>query len=195
MAADGRTLAFAVTEQQRELRGLASVEVVAGTYSARTILSGRLQPVALAVDGQVVATALADGTVDVRTAPGRRVADLRVGAVRAIALSGGKLVALRSSRLDVYDLASGKRVQTVKLPHVSIDALDVAYGIAVVASGRTALAVDLTTGAKSVVGRAARPLVGVMIERPGVAYASTSGDRGVAAFVPLAKVVALLGRA
>jgi hypothetical protein len=55
--------------------------------------------------------------------------------------------------------------------------------------------VDLTTGAKAVVGRAARPLVGAMIERPGVAFASTSGDRGVATFVPLTKVEALLGRA
>jgi hypothetical protein len=195
MAADGRTLAFAITEQQRELRGLASVAVVAGTYSVRTILSGRLQPVALAVDGHLVATALADGTADVRTSFGRSVADLRVGTVRAIALSGGKLVALRSSSLDVYDVASGKRIHTVKLPHVTIDALDVQYGIAVVASGRSALAVDLTTGSKALVGRAAGPLVGAMIERPGVAFASTSGDRGVATFVPVAKVEALLGRA
>jgi hypothetical protein len=89
MAADGRTLAFGVTEQQRELRGLASVDVVDGKFSPRTILTGRVQPVALAVNGTLVATALANGTVDVRTILGRPVATLHVGDARAIALDAG----------------------------------------------------------------------------------------------------------
>jgi hypothetical protein len=193
MAADGNTLAFAVTNHERELRGLSSVNVIAGTYSPRTIITGRGQPVALAVDGTTIATLFADGTVDVRTAQGRSVARFAVGAGRAIALSDGKLVVLRATRLDVYSLASRNRIHAVRIPRVTVNALDAQYGIAVVASGRNALAVDLATGAAAVVGSSASPLVGAAIERPGVAFASTRGDRGLATFVPLARVQALLG--
>jgi len=192
MAADGKTLAFGVTEQQRELRGLASVDVVAGKFSPRTILTGRLQPVGLAVNGDVVATALADGTVDVRTVHGRRIAAIDTGRVDAIALDAGKLVALRPGRLDVYDLASASRERSVPVPRAT--RLDVQYGIAVLAAGRQALAVDLTSGRHAVVGRAPSTLLGVAIERPGVAFASTSAHAGIAKFVPLAHVQSLLGR-
>jgi hypothetical protein len=194
MAADGNTIAFGVTEQQRELRGLASVDVVVGTYSLRTIISGRFQPVGLAVSGNVVATALADGTVDVRTVFGRRIADVRAGAARAIALDGRRLVVLRSAALDVYDLSTGKRARSIRLPRITADAVDTQYGIAVVAAGREVLGVDLKTGAKAVVANAPDPILGVALERPGVAFASTTGNRGLARFVPLARVEALLGR-
>jgi hypothetical protein len=194
MAADGRTLAFGVTEQQRELRGLASVDVVAGKFSPRTILTGRVQPVAIAVRDGVVATALANGTVDVRTVSGRRIADLRVGDARAIALDAGRLVVLQPARLDVYDLSSGARERTIRTPRVTASRLDVQYGIAVLAAGRHALAIDLTSGREAVVGSAPTKLLGVAIERPGIAFASTEADRGIAKFVPLARVRALLGR-
>jgi hypothetical protein len=193
MAADGKTLAFAVTNHERELRGLSSIDVIAGTYSPRTIITGRGQPVALSVDGNTIATLFADGTVDVRTARGRSVARFAVGTGRAIALSDGKLVVLRATRLDVYSLASRNRIHAVRIPRVTVNALDAQYGIAVVAAGRNALAVDLATGAVAVVGSSASPVVGAAIERPGVAFASTSGDRGLATFVPLARVQALLG--
>jgi hypothetical protein len=117
-----------------------------GRTSTRTILSGRLQPVGIAVDGNLVATGLADGTVDVRTVAARPVAALHVGTVRATALSGGKLVVLRSTRLDVYDLASKSRVDSIRIPRATIGAVDVQNGIAVVASGRNAVAVDLASG-------------------------------------------------
>jgi hypothetical protein len=193
MAADGKTLAFGVTEHQRELRGLASVDVVAGTFSPRTILTGRVQPVGLAVDGGVVATALADGTVDLRTVLGRRLAKLHVGDARAIALDGGKLVVLRPARVDVYD-QSGGRERTIPIPRATASRLDVEYGIAVLAAGRQALAIDLTTGREAVVGSAASTLLGVAIERPGVAFAATNARGGIAKFVPLARVQSLLGR-
>jgi hypothetical protein len=194
MAADGRTLAFGVTEQQRELRGLASVDVVSGKFSPRTILTGRVQHVGLAVAGNLVATALADGTVDVRTAQGRHVATLHTGHVDAIALDAGKLVALRPARLAVYDLASASRERTIPIPRATANRLDVQYGIAVLAAGRQAIAVDLTTGREAVVGSGASSLLGVAIERPGVAFASTGTRGGLARFVPLARVQSLLGR-
>jgi hypothetical protein len=194
MAADGSTLAFGVTEQQRELRGLASVDVVSGKYSPRTILTGRVQPVGVAVDGDVVATALADGTVDVRTVRGRHAATLHAGHVGAIALDAGKLVALRPGRLAVYDLASATRERTIPIPRATANRLDVQYGIAVLAAGRQALAVDLTTGRQAVVGSVASRLLAVAIERPGVAFASTGARSGLARFVPLARVQQLLGR-
>ena len=86
------------------------------------------------------------------------------------------------------------RVQAVKIPRVSLNTLDLQYGIAVVAAGRKAIAVDLTTGRSAVVGRASSRLLGVAIERPGVALASTTAERGLATFVPLAHVEAVLGR-
>ena len=112
--------------------------------------------------------------------------------VDAIALDEGKLVALRPGRLDVYDLASASRERSVPVP--SATRLDVQYGIAVLAAGRQALAVDLTNGRQAVVGRAASTLLDVAIERPGVAFAATSARAGIAKFVPLARVQSLLGR-
>jgi hypothetical protein len=194
MAADGSTLAFGVTEQQRELRGLASVDVVSGKFTPRTILTGRVQPVGVAVDGNVVATALADGTVDIRTARGRHLATLLTGHVGAIALDAGKLVVLRPAQLAVYDLASASRERTIPIPRATTNRLDVQYRIAVLAAGRRALAVDLTTGRQAVVGSAPSRLLGVAIERPGVAFASTGARSGLARFVPLARVQELLGR-
>jgi hypothetical protein len=195
MAADGSTLAFAVTSLERELRGLGSVDVVAGRYSPRTILTGRAQPVALAVDGHTVAAALADGTVAVRSGAGARIADLHAGAApRAVALDGGTLAVMLPGRLAVYDVASGRLVRTLAIPAAALPSLDVQYGIAVVAAGRSVLALDLRTGARVVLARAASRVVGASIERPGVAFASGSAARGVARFVPLARVQALLGR-
>jgi hypothetical protein len=175
MAADGRTLAFAVTDHQRELRGLSSVDVVSGVYSPRTIITGRAEPVALAVSGTTVATLLADGTADLRTARGRLVARLAVGAAKAIALDDGRLVALRPGRLDVYDVSTGSRVRSIGIPAGTSRALDVQFGIAVVGTG-------------------AAPLAGIAIERPGVVFASTVAGHGAASFVPLSRVEALLGR-
>jgi hypothetical protein len=85
-------------------------------------------------------------------------------------------------RLAVYDVASGRLVRTLAIPAAALPSLDVQYGIAVVAAGRSVLA------------RAASRVVGASIERPGVAFASGSAARGVARFVPLARVQALLGR-
>jgi hypothetical protein len=167
---------------------------VSGKFSPRSILTGRVQPVGVAVDGNVVATALADGTVDVRTTHGRHLATLHTGHVGAIALDAGKLVVLEPARLAVYDLASEGRERTVTIPRATANRLDVQYGIAVLVAGRQALAVDLRTGRQAVVGSAASRLLGVAIERPGVAFASTGGRSGIARVVPLARVQALLGR-
>jgi hypothetical protein len=186
MAADGATIAFADTH---------TVAVVVGKYSARTILTARVSPTALAVSGKLVATALDDGTVVVRTISGRHVARLHVGAVRAIALDNGRLAVLRAGAIDVYGLASGKRVRTIETPGVTSASLDVQYGIATVAAGYEALAIDLATGRVAIVGSAAAPIIGTTIEAPGVAYASPTGDHGTATFVPLSRVKVLLGRA
>jgi hypothetical protein len=122
------------------------------------------------------------------------VATLHTGHVDATALDAGKLVVLHPTQLAVYNPASASRERTIPVPRATANRLDVQYGIAVLAAGHQALAVDLTTGREAVVGRAASRLLGVALERPGVAFASTGPRGGLAGFVPLARVQSLLGR-
>jgi hypothetical protein len=72
--------------------------------------------------------------------------------------------------------------------------LDLQYGVAAFAVGRNATVLDTATGHVAVVGRAPRPLLGVQIEGPGLAYAWTTDRSGVARFVPTRQIERALGR-
>ena len=177
-AGDGATLAFAVTHHERELRGLTGVAVVNGHFRPRTIATGVGAPVSLSVDSGSIAILWSNGTVEIRGRGGDFRATVRVGAARAIALEGSRLAVLRSSRLDVYDVGSGVRTKTVDVPRRAGSSLDVQYGIAAFAIGRSAAVVDLDTGRMAIVGRAPVALAGVQIEAPGLAFAYRAGTWG-----------------
>ena len=133
-----------------------------------------------------------NGTVEVRTVEGPRLATLHVGRARAVALEGSRLAVLRSSRLDLYDLRSHRRVSSFAVRGAT--RVDLQYGVAAFARGRDAVVLDTATGRAAVVGRAPRPLLGVQIEGPGLAYAWTDAQRGVAQFVTTAQLDRALGR-
>jgi hypothetical protein len=172
LAADGSTLAFAVAGKHP------SVAVVDG-HRALDIARGTATQ--LAVSGRHIAVLWADGTVGVYGVRGRvqRVVDAR--GARAIALDGASLIVLgrRTLRTDG---------RTFRVP--SAETVDVQDGIAVLAAGRTAYAVDLRNGRTATIGRGTTPLVGIQIERPGAAYAFGTQAR----FVPTATLERLLGR-
>lgn len=187
VAADGATIAYATT-----LRGRASVGIVQGNWRPRQITTGTGSPLSLAADRTHVAVLWPNGIVEVRTVEGARLATLHVGRARAVALEGARLAVLRGSRLDVYDLGSHRRVGSFEARGAT--GLDLQYGIAAFARGRDAVVLDTVTGHSAVVGRSPRPLLGVQIEGPGLAYAWTDARQGVARFVTTAQLDRALGR-
>jgi hypothetical protein len=99
---------------------------------------------------------------------------------------------LRGTELDVYDTRTSKLVRTFAAP--AARSLDLQDGVAAYAHGRQALVLDLTSGKRAAVGMAPRPLLGVQLERPGLAYAWTARRAGTAQFVPMTQVERVLGR-
>ena len=186
VAADGSTIAYATAA-----RSGSNVELIAGNWRARRIASSSSAAVALAVDHARVAVLWADGTVSLRTVSGARLAQLRVGAARAVALDGGRLAVLRGSQLDVYDIATRRLLRSFAARGAR--GVDLQSGLAAYARGRDAVVVDTVTGSTAVVGRASRPLLGVQIEGPGLAYAWTGAHGGVARFVTTAQLERTLG--
>ena len=185
LAADGSTVAYATR---------AGVGVVTGSWRPRPIATGSGAPRAVTVDGSRVAILGSDGNVEIRTTGGALVARPHVGAAHAIALEAMRLVALRPGRLDVFDTRSGARIRSIVVA-AGAHGLDVQDGVAALARGRYAVVVDLRSGRTAVVGAGPRPLVGVQIERPGLAYAWSTGRSGVARFVPAGRIDAALGLA
>lgn len=187
VAADGATIAYATT-----MRGRTSVGIVGGNWRARQITSGSGSALALAADGTHVAVLWPNGTVEVRTIEGLRLATLHVGRGRAVALEGTRVAVLRGSRLDLYDLESHRRIGSFEARGAA--GLDLQYGVAAFARGRDAVVLDTATGASAVVAHAPRSLLGVQIEGPGLAYAWTDATHGVARFVTTAEIDRALGR-
>jgi len=186
LAGDGATLAFATTTGRST-----TVSVVGSNWRADRIGRESGRSVALAADRNNIASLSQNGIADVWTRAGRSVARLRVGASRALALDGDRLVVLRAAQLAVYDVKTGSLVRTFAVP-VGASGLDLQYGVAAFSVGRAAMVVDTATGRSAVVGHASRPLVGVQIEGPGLAYAWTTARSGVARFVPWLRIEAAL---
>ena len=124
---------------------------------------------------------------------GKPLQSLDVGKAGAIALQGNELVALAGNRLEVFDVATGKRIHSWA---VAADArtLDLQDGIASFASGRTAVVLDTATGRSAVVGHGASRLTGVQIEAPGLAFAWSAGSKGTARFLTTRQIDVALGR-
>jgi len=181
LAGDGSTLVFASTVRDRT-----TVSRVNGRYRPVTIATGNGIP-RIAADGSRVAVLWPDGRVTV----GSR--SFQVGAARAIALQGDELVALAGDRLEVFSTASGEVIHRWPISR-AVRSVDLQDGIAAFAAGRDAVVLDTANGRTSVVARGSARLTAVQIEGPGLAYAWTSGTKGVARFLTTRTIDLALGR-
>jgi hypothetical protein len=181
---------------------LTTVSAVNGHYRPVTIATGAGTP-RIAVDGSRVAVLWPTGTAVIRSAmavgsqmgpqQGALIQSVDVGKASAIALEGNDLVALAGNRLDVFNVKAGRLAHSWRVS-TNARGLDLQDGIAAFANGRTAVVLDTRTGRSAVVGRGASRLTGVQIEGPGVAFAWTSGTKGVARFLTTRTVDIALGR-
>ncbi|MGZ4389570.1 MAG: hypothetical protein ACXVZL_09345, partial [Gaiellaceae bacterium] len=192
LAGDGATVAYAATTHEQGLRGMTSVGVVGGDWRARQITSGLGAPLALTAGQNRVAVLWPSGRLELRGGGGRLLASFHVGAARSLSLHGTTLAALRRGRLDLYDVGTGARTRSLRVPG-SATTVDLQFGVAALAAGRSAVVVDTRSGRVAVVGSGPRRLVGVQIEGPGLAYAWTDARTGVARFVPWTGIDAALG--
>lgn len=182
LAGDGSTLAYATT-----VRGLTSVGVVTGAWRARQIAAGAGAPLLAASRGRV-AVLWPDGTLELRGVGGRLGARVAVGPARSLALDGSTLAVLRRGRLDVYDARTGSRTERLRVP-AGATSVDLRYGVAALADGRSAVAVDTRSGRSAVVGSGSARLVGVQVDDLGLAYAWGRTAR----FVPWTRIDTMLG--
>ena len=180
VAADGQTLAYAVTRNAGPTR----VGRLHGLNSAgSTVVSSAAR---LSVDRGRVAVLRRDGSVDVLE--GNRV--LRTFAAtraRAIALRGDQLVVLTRRTLDVYGLLDGRLLHSWRVPAGTSAAVDVHYGVAVLTAGRTVLAVRLATGHRRGLLTAPQP-VRAQLDDVGAVYPYNVGRSGVLGFIPFAQI-------
>jgi DUF1009 family protein len=143
--------------------------------------------VRLSVDRGRVAVLRGDGRVDV-LAGERTLRSFEPSGARAIALRGDQLVVLtRAGTLEDYALSSGTLLHRWAAPAGATAALDVHYGVAVVAAGRQLFAISLASGRQRVLLRAPQP-VRAHLDDIGVVYAYNAGSSGVLGFIPFAAV-------
>jgi hypothetical protein len=187
LAADGSTLAFAITRHERESRGDSTVAVVSNRFRAVDIASGTGPPQTLAVDRSRIAIVRADGVAEIRDAHGALLDTLYLGRVDAVALRGDTLLAVKGTRLDQYLLSTGARVRSWHFG-ATVLGIDVHYGIAVATTAHKVFAINVQSGRRALLGHAPARIVGAQIEAPGVAFAYNRAVRGVARFIPLAMV-------
>jgi hypothetical protein len=148
-------------------------------------------PVQLSADGRSLAVLRSDGRVDIRSAAGL-LGTFPAAGVRAIALRADKLVMLRRGSLDVYDVSSGLRLHRWRVPAGTAPAVDVHFGVAVLAAGRNIVAVRLETGRTAVLFRSPTP-ARAHLDDVGVVYRYNVGRSGVLGFIPFAAVERRLG--
>ena len=162
-----------------------------------TVSSGMTALHAQALDLRRVAVLRASGDVAVYDVDsGGLYVTVKPSSARQVVLRKDYIVVLtRTKSLEIYNSHTGAFVR--KWPVVAgATRLDVHSGIAVYAVGRTVHALRLRDGSDIVVATAPRAIEGLAIEPAGLVYAYNTvkgtKDLGNLAFVPLAKVNALL---
>ena len=176
---------------------LAAARLRTITSGFRTIASGAPTLHADSTDGTRIAVLREDGSVALYSRSGKLLRRVGPSAPQEVALGGGYLAVLtKANTIEVYSASSGKRLFTRRTAKGAAS-LDVEGGLAVYrapkAGGgqatRTVHVLRLKTGKDTVLTTQARPVVGVQIEAPGVAYAVyASGGRGAVVFVPMKRV-------
>jgi hypothetical protein len=186
LTGDGGLLAFAATAA-----GRSTVSVVNAAYRPVAIASGPGSPV-IAADRSRVAILWLDGRIEVASRAGKILAAFKGRAAGAVALQGNELVTLGGGRVSVFDVSTGKALHHYRVA-ASATGADLQDGVVAFTQGRKAMVLDLSNGRTAVVGHAPSALVGVQIEGPGLAYAWSTGARGVARFVTTRQLDLALG--
>jgi hypothetical protein len=146
-----------------------------------------------AVDGGLVALRHVNGGITIREARGGTLSRIEApkASIAGVGLSGDRLVLLRNSVLEVYNVSNGAHLRTVGegIP-TTARLTDLHGGIAVVVSRGTLRLVRIADG-KMVVRNAPATIVDAEIEPSGLVYAwnTSRAPRGRVAFVPLATVL------
>jgi hypothetical protein len=152
---------------------------------------------AAAADSGRIAIARRDGTVALFSSVGRRLRTFTPPSAKEVGLSNDALVVLTRTRtLELYDAATGATLKSFPVA-AGAARLDVQTGVAVYAAGREVHLLRLSDGRDVVLASAPRPIVGLEIEAPGIAYAYNTIRRGreagTLAFVPTTKATPLFG--
>jgi hypothetical protein len=143
--------------------------------------------VALSADDDRAAVLGSGGKIEIRSKFGALEDIVRAPGARAVSLRGGNLAVLVGNRLDLYDIASGARTHSWRAP-ARARSVDMQFGVATVAAGRTVYVVALATGRTAVLATAPSR-VEAQIEAPGVVYRYDAAGSGEFRFVPFAKVL------
>jgi len=193
LAADGGLLAYAIGRHERELRGQAVLgTIVSGGVRGRLIADAQVLPRAVSADSKLIATRRDNGAVAVQTRAGRGVATIHTAGGRAIALRRNLLAVLTTGgRIDLFDIATARRIRSLPAPRGVRASIDLHYGVAVLTAGTRVYAVDVATGRTALLARAPAN-VRAQIEAPGVVYQFNAGGHGFLRFVPFAVVKAAL---
>ena len=129
----------------------------------------------------------AAGEIEIRNKFGALEDTVSAPGARAVSLRGDSLAVLAGNRLDVYDLVSGARTHRWRVP-AAARSVDMQFGVATLAAGRTVYAVQIATGAHASVLATAPSRVEAQIEAPGVVYRYDAAGSGEFRFVPFAKI-------
>jgi hypothetical protein len=196
VAGDGGVLAYALGGRAGAHGTVAVVSlrhhhVDHSVFPGRTLAHVRAR--SLAADAGRIATLDRNGRIELRASDGRLLLALHVPGGSTVALRGNDLVALAGGRLHVFDAESGRLAHVWSVSALSRPEIDVHFGVAAMTVGRNVLAVDLATGRRAVVARAAAE-VHAQIEAPGIAYRYNADGRGFVRFVPFAQIERALGR-
>lgn len=187
-AGDGGLLAYAVGRPGGGLLGRLNERM-----RGETIAAGDARTVAVVADGRRVAVLNRNGQAQLLDWEGNLIRAIDVGGARAIALRDHRLLVLTDgATLDVFDVGSGRRVDSWPVPAGVEPKLDAHFGVAVVTSNSAVFALDLGTGRQAVIARAPTSVL-AEIEAPGVAYAYSDSGRGVVRYVPYSRIERLLG--
>jgi len=148
-------------------------------------------------DAGRVAVLRADGSVAIFGLSGALLQTIIPPPARAIALDGGLLAVLTTSRtVAVYDRTDGTLLHTWPIAAGAMT-IDASGGIAVYAtlyaSPGSVHALDLATGADATLFSAHAHVSGARIGTPGVLYGYDTRTEGKIVFVPLASVAKQLG--
>jgi hypothetical protein len=184
LAGDGNVLAYALRGTRSA--GGGTVGLVPAHWRGQEISHSPTQVSAMSVDSNRIATLYRDGTVTVMTAAGAPVSHFAVGQARAVALRGDTLAVLRSGHVAIYEATKGALTQSWPVP-AGARTIDLYYGIAVIASGRDVVALNVATGHTARLLHARGP-VAAQLDSPGAVVQFNAGGRGHLRFIPMSTI-------
>ena len=189
LAGDGPLLTYALAASPRcsaPRRASASCRRPGRAFRSRSPID---RPLAISTDSGRIAVLGASGLVTISTPGHEVVGRVRVGHARAISLQGDTIAALGSrGTLSVYSAGTGRLLHSWKVP-AGASSVDLQYGTAVLASGRSVFAVNVATGKQALLFQAPTK-VAAQIESAGAAFQYNAGGKGYLGFVPMSRIEA-----